>query len=140
MKFWPNRTHFDWLSRDDASVDAYIADEKCGFPFTLNGYYNLFLTLYKIIRPEYLERMPRELPIYFIAGAKDPVGNNGKVVRKVVDLFKQYGMQKVQCKLYPYDRHEILNELDRYMVYEDVRNWLEEVIQNLRQKKEMDKQ
>lgn len=140
MKFWPNRTHFDWLSRDDASVDAYIADEKCGFPFTLNGYYNLFLTLYKIIRPEYLERMPRELPIYFIAGAKDPVGNNGKGVRKVVDLFKQHGMQKVQCKLYPYDRHEILNELDRYMVYEDVRNWLEEVIQNLRQKKEMDKQ
>ena len=49
-------------------------------------------------------------------------------------------MQNVQCKLYPYDRHEILNELDRYMVYEDVRNWLEEVIQNLRQKKEMDKQ
>ena len=46
----------------------------------------------------------------------------------------------MQCKLYPYDRHEILNELDRYMVYEDVRNWLEEVIQNLRQKKEMDKQ
>ena len=82
----------------------------------------------------------RELPVYFIAGAKDPVGNNGKGVRKVVDLFKQYGMQNVQCKLYPYDRHEILNELDRYMVYEDVRNWLEEVIQNLRQKKEMDKQ
>ena len=84
--------------------------------------------------------MPIELPVHFIAGAKDPVGNNGKGVRKVVDLFKQYGMQNVQCKLYPYDRHEILNELDRYMVYEDVRNWLEEVIQNLRQKKEMDKQ
>ena len=94
-----------------------------------------------IYRKNFIESLVADgLPIYFIAGAKDPVGNNGKGVRKVVDLFKQYGMQNVQCKLYPYDRHEILNELDRYMVYEDVRNWLEEVIQNSRQKKEMDKQ
>lgn len=134
-QFRPNRTAFDWLSRDPAAVDAYIADEKCGFPFTLNGYYNLFLTLYKIIQPEYLERMPKDLPVYFIAGAEDPVGASGKGVRRIVALFEKTGMKKVQCKLYPHDRHEILNELDRYTVYEDVLAWLETVIQAKENKK-----
>lgn len=126
-KFWPSRTEFDWLSRDPATVDAYVADEKCGFSFTVNGYYNLFLTLYKIIQPQYLERMPKDLPVYFIAGAEDPVGGSGKGVRKVVSLFEKTGMKHVECKLYPHDRHEILNELDRYTVYEDVWNWLQRI-------------
>lgn len=128
LRFAPNRTEADWLCRDQAAVDAYVADEKCGFPFTLNGYYNLFLTLYKIVRPEYLNRMPRDLPVLFISGEKDPVGDFGKGVRKAAALFEKTGMRNVTCRLYPNDRHELLNELDRYAVYEDVLDWMQPLL------------
>lgn len=123
--FSPNRTASDWISRDEAVVDAYESDERCGFPFTLNGYYNLFLTLYKIGRKEYLEKMPREIPVLFIAGEKDPVGNCGEGVRKAIALFEQVGMCDIESKLYPQARHEILNELNKEEVFDDVMSWLD---------------
>lgn len=124
--FRPNRTASDWLCRDEAVVDAYEADERCGFPFTLNGYYNLFLTIYKIERKEYLERMPRNLPVLFIAGEKDPVGGSGEGVRKAAALFEEIGMRDVTCRLYPGARHEILNEHNKEEVFKDVLDWLEQ--------------
>lgn len=123
--FKPNRTSCDWLCRDEAVVDAYVEDARCGFPFTLNGFYNLFLTLYKIIRKEYLERMPRDLPVLFIAGEKDPVGNCGKGVAEVAELFERTGMRNVECKLYPEARHEVLNERNKEEVFGDVLAWME---------------
>ena len=129
-RFAPNRTSCDWLSRNEASVDAYAADEKCGFQFTLNGYYNLFMSMWKVVRKEYLERMPKTLPVLFISGEKDPVGSDGKGVQAAVKQYKDCGMQKVECILYPEDRHEILNELDRDQVYADVMSWIHTVILN----------
>lgn len=123
--FKPNRTSCDWLTRDEAVVDDYVADSRCGFIFTLNGYYNLFLTLYKIGRKEYLERMPRDLPVLFIAGDKDPVGNCGKGVEAVATLFEKTGMRNVTCRLYPDARHEVLNETNKAEVYADILNWME---------------
>ena len=125
-KFAPNRTQSDWLCRNEEIVDAYESDPKCGFLFTLNGYYNLFLTMYKVIRREYLERMPRELPVLFISGEKDPVGGFGKGVRTVEKLFRETGMRSVECRLYPEDRHELLNEVDRQEVYEDILDWIKQ--------------
>ncbi len=126
--FAPNRTNCDWLSRNEASVDAYVADEKCGFLFTLNGYYNLFMSMRKAARKEYLEHMPKTLPVLFISGEKDPVGGNGKGVQAAVKQFQDCGMQNVECILYPDDRHEILNELDGDQVYADVLNWVDTFI------------
>lgn len=123
-KFRPNRTDSDWLCRDEEVVDAYIADGRCGFPFTLNGYYNMLLGMYKILQKEYLERMPKKLPVIFIAGEEDPVGDFGKGVRRAEQCFRDYGMENVECRLYPNDRHELLNELDRYAVYEDLLDWM----------------
>ncbi|MCD8155242.1 MAG: alpha/beta hydrolase [Clostridiales bacterium] len=126
LQFRPNRTSVDWISRNRENVDAYLADEKCGFSFTFNGYYNLMLTLNKISRPEYLACMPRSLPVLFISGAEDPVGDSGKGVRQVEKQFRELGMQDVTCILYPEDRHEILNEPDREKVYGDVVRWMRE--------------
>lgn len=126
MKFRPNRTEYDWLCRDEAVVDAYIADPQCGIPFTLNGYYNLFEGLSKIVRSDYLQRMPKKLPVLFVSGAEDPVGGYGKGVRKVEQLFRKYGMEDVECRLYPQDRHELLNELDKEQVYADILGWMQE--------------
>lgn len=72
--------------------------------------------------------MPKNLPVLFLSGEEDPVGGFGKGVRKVVELFREIGMKKVICKLYPNDRHEILNELDRKKVYQDLYEWIQKVI------------
>ena len=72
--------------------------------------------------------MPKELPVFFVAGEDDPVGDFGKGVLEVADLFRKLGMKKVKTKLYPKDRHEILNETDRNMVYNDLYSWLMSLI------------
>lgn len=119
-KFKPNRTDSDWLCRDNEVVDEYVRDPKCGFAFTVNGYYNMLQGMQKIISRDYLERMPRSLPVLFIAGEEDPVGNFGRGVHRTEQMFRDIGMQNVTCRLYPKDRHELLNELDKEQVYEDI--------------------
>ena len=69
--------------------------------------------------------IPKDLPIYFVAGHKDPVGNCGKAVENVYKRYKNCGMKDVEIKLYPDDRHEILNELDKDQVYQDILTWLD---------------
>ena len=124
------RTDRDWLTKDEKIVDAYIADERCQFMFTLNAYYNMFLGLYKLTSPSYLKKMPKKLPVFFVAGADDPVGNYGKSVMKVYGEFKDLGMRDVKCRLYPGDRHEILNELDKEKVFEELYKWLSEHLES----------
>ncbi len=127
-RFHPSRTESDWLCKNEETVDAYLEDPKCGIPFTLNGYYNLFLGMLKISDRAYLEHMPRSLPVLFISGGDDPVGDFGKGVRKVVSLFKEVGMEHVECRIYEGLRHEILNEAeeDRDTVFQDVYRWITE--------------
>lgn len=124
-KFEPSRTPEDWLSRDEAVVDAYRSDKRTQFIFTLNGYYNLFYSLKYLSDSSHLKKMPKDLPVLFIAGERDPVGSFGLGVKKVAVSFRSVGMKQVECRLYPNDRHEILNELDRQDVFKDVWNWME---------------
>ncbi|MDO4516417.1 MAG: alpha/beta fold hydrolase [Bacillota bacterium] len=127
-RFEPARTPKDWLTRDEKIVDAYLADARCSFRFTLNGYYSMFTGIDRLYDPGLLARMPRDLPVFFVAGAEDPVGDFSKGVLRAVEMFRKAGMQRVDCKLYPGDRHEILNELDRQTVYEDLYHWMEAVL------------
>lgn len=124
-RFKPARTSKDWLSKDQAKVDEYIADERCGFVFTLNAYYNMFCGMNRLYDRKFLTRMPGALPIFFVSGAQDPVGEFSKGVLRAVDSFQKAGMTDVKVKLYPDDRHEILNETDRQVVYQDIADWLE---------------
>ena len=123
-KFEPARTKVDWLTRDEKIVDAYRHDTRTHHMFTLNAYYNMFQGLKYLTVRSNLEKMPKELPLLFIAGEMDPVGNFGTGVKKVFAQFKSLGMKDIQCKLYPNDRHEVLNELDRSQVYQDVWDWI----------------
>ena len=122
------RTSFDWLCRDEAVVDAYIADELCGFTFTVNGFRTLFTLLDRLNKEENLKKMPETLPVLFIAGEKDPVGNYGEGVKKAFRDFQKAGLTTLSMKLYPEDRHELLNELDKEKVYEDIYSWMLERI------------
>lgn len=113
-----------WLSGNPESTRAYEADPLCGFRFTLNGFYSLFLGLDRAVRREGAGKIPKDYPILFTAGAEDPVGANGRGVKAVYRRYCRHGAD-CSIKLYPGDRHEILQELDRQQVYNDIYNWME---------------
>ncbi len=120
----PVRTPEDWLSRDEAVVDAYRADKRTRFMFTLQGYYTMFKVLLFISRRSNYGRTPADLPVFFIAGQEDPVGNYGSGPKRAAAHLQEAGVRDVTCRLYPQDRHEVLNELDRDVVYADTLQWI----------------
>lgn len=122
--FEPARTAFDWLSREKANVDRYLADPMCGFTFTVNGFETLFKLVHNCYDEKGLRNMPKDLPVFLVAGAQDPVGNYGKSVETVYRSYLEHGMKNVQMKLYEEDRHELLNETDREQVYGDIYRWI----------------
>ena len=124
--FRPNRTNFDWLCRDNAEVDKYIADPYCGFLFTASGYRELFRGLDRLRNMDTLKKMPKELPVYFFGGDSDPVGSLGSGIPKVADQFRAAGLRDVTVKLYPGGRHEMFNEINREEVYQDLIAWLDQ--------------
>ncbi len=122
----PNaRTPLDWLSCDPAVVDAYIADDMCGAMFSAGGYATLTSLTDEAASPACAAKIPRELPLLFIAGAQDPVGEHGRGVRAAAELVRRAGVRDVEVKLYEGMRHEILNEPGAAQVYEDVLAWVD---------------
>lgn len=127
-QFKPNRTPFDWLSRDEEEVDKYIEDPYCGAIFTA-GFFEDFMTGLKYISSlEHKKSIPTDLPIYIFAGDKDPVGKNGKGIHDLVKDYEKVGLKKVTYKLYPEGRHEMFNEINRQDVMKDVVTWLDEIL------------
>lgn len=127
--FSPARTPFDWLSRDEKEVDQYVADPLCGFIFTGRAFQDFFGGLMQLTDTARLQNMPKELPVYFLSGDKDPVGQMGKGVEKVASQFRKAGMSNITVKLYPDARHELFNELNRDQVTEDLLAWLDGVME-----------
>lgn len=119
------RTPNDWLCRDEAIVDAYGEDPLCGVVPTAGLVHEMMKGIAFVSKAKNIARMPKDLPVFFIAGSADPVGENGKGVMKAYSLFLRAGVQDVSLKLYPECRHEILNELNKEEVYSDVLEWLE---------------
>jgi len=114
----------NWLSRNPENVKKYKNDLHCGYMFTVNAYYHMFAGMMKMNRQEKTGQVPKRLPILFVAGKEDPVGNFGKGVEVVYRRYKQMGITDVMIRLYENDRHEILNELDKDKVYQDILKWL----------------
>ncbi|HET7762452.1 MAG TPA: alpha/beta hydrolase, partial [Phycicoccus sp.] len=123
--FKPNRTKFDWLSRDEAQVDAYVADVKCGQVFTSGFFVDLLGGLRAVNDDSRVARVRPDLPILLIAGDKDPVGAGGKGPRAVREQYGAAGVADVTCTLYPGARHEIFNETNREEVVSDLVAWLD---------------
>ncbi|MGN0431281.1 MAG: alpha/beta fold hydrolase [Lachnospiraceae bacterium] len=117
-------TAFDWLTRDKKKVAEYIADKDCGFTFTVNGFQTLFTLISGAQKRKNLEKIPDTLPVFVASGDKDPVGNYGKGVKKVYRLLKEAGLQDITLKLYEGGRHELLNEINRSQVMDDIEKWL----------------
>jgi len=122
--FEPSKTPYDWLSKDEKIVREYHGDKRCTFVFTVSAYRDMFDGLIEIADKKSIMRIPKSLPIYLAAGAKDPVGNFGKGVEQVFNMYKGAGIKDLSIKLYANDRHEILNETDKAIVFEDLLTWI----------------
>lgn len=109
-----------WVSVNIENVKAFQADPFCNFVFTANGFKTLMQLILNLYDKEKLAQMPKNLPVLFVSGQDDPVGDFGKNVETVFHSFEALGMENVQIKLYPGDRHEILNEADKDQVYGDI--------------------
>jgi alpha-beta hydrolase superfamily lysophospholipase len=126
-QFKPIRTKQDWLTRDAAIVDKYREDELCGFVFTASAFRDMFDGLLFITDRENIKNIPKNLPILLLSGKNDPVGGNGKMVEKAYEEYKKAGITNVRVKLYEGMRHEILNEIGKEEVYEDVLKWINSI-------------
>ncbi|MEG1458201.1 MAG: alpha/beta hydrolase [Acetivibrio sp.] len=123
-KYAKVRTEKDWLTKDEAIVDAYLKDEYCTFLFTTSGFYDLSMLLGYVSSKIWYDSVPKDLPLYLISGDMDPVGNWGKGIEEVQENLKKENLKDFSCKLYPNYRHELLNEQNKEVVYEDILNWL----------------
>lgn len=123
-RFKPQRTGFDWLSRDHQQVDAYINDPLCGFPCTNRLWTDLFEGLYNICSVNALSTIRNDLPLLIMGGAEDPV-SAPKGQQKLASAYYKAGLLEVTTHIYPDGRHEMFNEINREQVIERLIQWLE---------------
>jgi alpha-beta hydrolase superfamily lysophospholipase len=123
-QFKPARTAFDWLSRDESEVDAYVADPLCGFPFTTQLAIDVLDALPHLSSPASLAPIRKDLPIYVFSGERDPVGSN---IQGLIADLKAAGFARLTTRVYPGARHETLNEINREEVVRDLIGWLDGV-------------
>lgn len=118
------RTQYDWLTRDAAIVDQYIQDSDCGFIATAGLYADMLTGIDYIQKETTLGQMNMDLPVLFVAGGDDPVGAYGKGVTRAAQAFRDAGVKDVTAKVFPLCRHEILNEINRQEIYDDILTWI----------------
>lgn len=119
------RTGFEWLSRDAAEVDAYVADPLCGFPTEDAIMAGVLGTAVRTTDPAELARIRPDLPLLVVSGDRDPVGGAaGGNVATLVERYRDAGLTDVTLQLYPGARHEVVNETNRDGVTADLVSWL----------------
>jgi alpha-beta hydrolase superfamily lysophospholipase len=123
--FKPNRTEFDWLSRNEAEIDKYINDPECGATFTAGFYHDVLQGLKIINDMENIRTLPQGLPIYLLSGDKDPATDNAKGIIDVYNAYKEAGIADVTYQIYKDARHELLNEINKDEVFLDIIKWLQ---------------
>ncbi|WP_028815239.1 alpha/beta fold hydrolase [Streptomyces flavidovirens] len=122
---YPHRTGFEWLSRDEAEVDAYAADERCGFAFSAGLALDWVHAVCKINDPRNLARIPADLPVHIAVGTQDPCNQGMTLVYELLEDFRYLGTEDLTWKGYEGARHEILNETNRDEVQDDLTAWLD---------------
>ena len=121
-RFAPNRTEFDWLSRDPGEVDAYVTDPFCGFDCSTQFWADLLAALRDIATPGVRHAIAEDLPVLILSGDRDPVGAN---LAELIAGYRAAGLKRLTVKFYPDGRHEMLNETNRDEVMNDIADWLE---------------
>jgi alpha-beta hydrolase superfamily lysophospholipase len=125
--FAPARTDYDWLTRDEAIVDAYVADPLCGFGLDPASAKQMFEGARALADPAEVANINPDLPVYIAAGELDPVNGGLTLLTPLADRLKQGGLTDVTVVTYPDARHEILNETNRDEVIGALISWLDRV-------------
>src|SRR6516162_2844876 len=123
--FQPARTDYDWLSRDEAMVDAYVADPRCGFGIDASSARAMFAGARRGADPAQVAAIRPDLPVYIAVGEADPVNAGLALLTPLTERYKAAGLTDVTIRTYPAARHEILNEINRDEIIADLRNWLD---------------
>jgi alpha-beta hydrolase superfamily lysophospholipase len=126
--FEPARTSFDWLSRDEAVVDAYVADPFCGFGIDQASAKGMFVGARRMADPAEVGRMRASLPVYIAVGEADPVNGGLTLMTPLAERYQAAGLNDVTVRVYPDARHEILNETNASEVVADLITWLDAVL------------
>lgn len=126
--FAPNRTEYDWLSRDQAEVDKYVADPLCGFPCSTTTWIGLLDALSRIATPSLQARIRKDLPVYLFSGALDPSNDKTRGLAQLIGAYSRSGIRDVTHRFYEGARHETLNETNRDEVTRDLLAWIDEKI------------
>jgi alpha-beta hydrolase superfamily lysophospholipase len=122
--FRPNRTSFDWISRDEKEVDAYVADPCSGNLCSVGFYRDLIRGLYRIHQAEAMNKIKTTLPVYIFSGSADPVGDMGSSPTALMNAYRSMGIKDLEFVLYPDARHETLNETNREEVMDNLLSWI----------------
>jgi len=126
--FQPARTDYDWLSRDEAVVDAYIADPGSGFGIDVESAKAMFVGARRLADPAQVAAMRSDLPVYIAVGEADPVNGGLALLTPLTDRYQAAGLTDVTVRVYPGARHEILNETNRDEVIAALNSWLDRVV------------
>lgn len=118
------RTPYDWLSRDAAEVDRYIADERIVKTFTAAFYRDMIGGALEAGRREAMANTPANLPLLFVSGGRDPLGGYGRGVRKTALAYEKAGLRDVTVIVYPEARHELFQECERNRAMLDIWQWM----------------
>ena len=131
--FQPARTDYDWLSRDETIVDAYVADPYCGFGIDPASARLMFLGARRVADPAQVAAMTPGLPLYIAVGEADPVNGGLALLTPLTDRYAAAGLTDVTVRTYPSARHEVLNETNRDEIIGELINWIDRVLANIRE-------
>ncbi|NEK86742.1 alpha/beta hydrolase [Blastococcus saxobsidens] len=126
--FAPARTDYDWLSRDEAQVDAYVADPRCGFGLSAPDNKQMFVSARQLADADRLAQLRPDLPVYVVVGDADPLNGQLALVHALVERLQGAGLQDVTLRSYEGARHEVFNETNRAEVVTDLLGWLDRVV------------
>lgn len=122
--FEPARTDFDWLSRDEREVDAYIADPLCGFDLEEASNISMVSSAAVLAEPNSLAKVRGDLPVLLTAGDADPINNGLAFLEELERRYRACGIQDLDTQYYSGGRHEMLNETNREDVTRNIIDWL----------------
>ena len=125
--FQPSRTDYDWLSRDEAIVDAYVADPRCGFGIDTGSARAMFAGARRGADPAQVAAIRPDLPLYIAVGEADPVNGGLALLTPLAERYRAAGLTDVTVRTYPDARHEILNETNRDQVIAGLIGWIDRV-------------
>lgn len=125
------RSEFDWLSRDPAEVDKYVADPLCGWNASVSMWSDVFRFIFFGADDRNFASLRKDLPVNLVGGEKDPASDGGKAVLSLAERMKRMGFSNLTSRIYAETRHESLNEINRELITEDFAAWSERTVSTL---------